>query len=219
MKMNDRSQKKSTLHPLRDRRRDMTRDAFVEAAEIVIAEKGYDGATIQDIADSVGCAVGTIYRYFKTKEDLFNAMVTRHCTRMAAMTRAAADACEDPLEAVKASVAALVDYFNAHLPFFRIFYTSAPGGRALVHSNLRDEALAAYLDCKSREVDLIKKAQRRGTVRKDIPAEELLEFIHGVNVMALARWSVAETVPSKEKQLHWMWSLVSGGLAGTETKS
>ncbi len=46
------------------------RNQILEAALNVFAEKGFKGATNQDIADKAGISPGLIYRYFKSKEDL-----------------------------------------------------------------------------------------------------------------------------------------------------
>lgn len=46
------------------------RKRIVEAATKIFAEKGYDGATISEIAKEAEVADGTIYEYYKSKEDL-----------------------------------------------------------------------------------------------------------------------------------------------------
>lgn len=44
------------------------RSAIMQAARACFAEKGYNATRMNDIAVRAGVAVGTIYRYFKTKE-------------------------------------------------------------------------------------------------------------------------------------------------------
>ena len=51
-----------------------TRERLLEAAEIVFAEKGYDGAKISDIAEDAGVSVGAVYFRFKDKDALFFAI-------------------------------------------------------------------------------------------------------------------------------------------------
>ena len=41
-----------------------------DAAARVFSEKGYDGASIQDVADAVGILKGSLYYYIDTKQDL-----------------------------------------------------------------------------------------------------------------------------------------------------
>ncbi len=48
---------------------------IVNAAVQVFAEKGFHKAKMSDIAKKLGVSKGTIYQYFKSKEDLFKAVV------------------------------------------------------------------------------------------------------------------------------------------------
>jgi AcrR family transcriptional regulator len=48
---------------------------IIEAAIKVFAKKGYHQAKMTDIAKEVGVSKGTLYQYFKSKEDLFEAVV------------------------------------------------------------------------------------------------------------------------------------------------
>ena len=50
--------------------KDGKRKRIIEAATRIFAEKGYDGATISEIAKEAEVADGTIYEYYKSKEDL-----------------------------------------------------------------------------------------------------------------------------------------------------
>ena len=50
-------------------------DTILNASEIVFAHSGYKGATMREIAEHAGVAQGLIHYHFKTKEDLFEAMV------------------------------------------------------------------------------------------------------------------------------------------------
>lgn len=52
---------------------DERRQEILDAAKRVFVEKGYDAATINDIAAEAGVAAGSIYRYFENKSDLIAA--------------------------------------------------------------------------------------------------------------------------------------------------
>ncbi|MGD0089529.1 MAG: TetR/AcrR family transcriptional regulator [Planctomycetota bacterium] len=202
----------------RKRQRAVAATTFVEAAEQVIAGKGYAGATMQDIASKAGCAVGTLYLHFKNKEDLFNALVTRHTHAIVA--RAAQDGAgkADPLEQLRRRNAALIAYFNEHREFFRIFYAAGVTGKADIAANLRGSALRTYYAGKALETDLVRKAQKAGLVRRDIPAGEMVEFIHGVMMATLARWSTAQTLPPPLEQARLIWGLIGSGLGAVGGK-
>lgn len=53
------------------RKKDAKRAAMMQAALRVFSEKGYHAATIRDIVNAAGVAVGTFYFYFPDKETLF----------------------------------------------------------------------------------------------------------------------------------------------------
>ncbi len=52
----------------------LSRAQILHATAICLAEAGYDGTTIRRIARELGCAVGSIYRYFKDKRSLLDAV-------------------------------------------------------------------------------------------------------------------------------------------------
>jgi len=50
---------------------------ILDAAEKLFAAKGYEAATVNDILDAVKIAKGTFYYYFKSKEDVLDALIER----------------------------------------------------------------------------------------------------------------------------------------------
>jgi AcrR family transcriptional regulator len=53
------------------RRRQHTRDLLLDAAEEVFARRGFDGASLEEIAENAGYTRGAIYKHFGSKEELF----------------------------------------------------------------------------------------------------------------------------------------------------
>jgi AcrR family transcriptional regulator len=52
-------------------------EQILEAALLVFSRRGFDGATVPDIAREAGIAVGTIYNYYPSKRDLFVAAIAK----------------------------------------------------------------------------------------------------------------------------------------------
>ena len=61
--------------------RDRRRDAIVEVARQVFFEEGYAAASMSTIAARLGGSKGTLYNYFRSKEELFEAQVVEGCAR------------------------------------------------------------------------------------------------------------------------------------------
>ena len=63
--------------------RDLRRDAIIEVAREVFFEEGYAAASMSSIAARLGGSKGTLYNYFRSKEELFEAQVREGCGRIA----------------------------------------------------------------------------------------------------------------------------------------
>ncbi len=59
------------------RRKDARPDEIVDAAFECFAEDGYAGTRLDDVAANAGVSKGLVYLYFKTKEELFKAVIRR----------------------------------------------------------------------------------------------------------------------------------------------
>ncbi|HBT17621.1 MAG TPA: TetR/AcrR family transcriptional regulator, partial [Firmicutes bacterium] len=57
---------------------DERRNEILDTAEELFNMKGYDKCTVNDILKAVGIARGTFYYYFKSKEEVLDAIVSRY---------------------------------------------------------------------------------------------------------------------------------------------
>ena len=53
------------------------RAAITQVAAEVFARKGFQGASVDDVAAAAGVSKGSLYSYFKNKEELFYATLSR----------------------------------------------------------------------------------------------------------------------------------------------
>src|SRR5262252_9269349 len=72
--MSDSSAESSSGSGRKGDKRDRTRARLLEAARALIREKGYEHATLEEIAERAGMTTGAIYGNFKNREDLFIAL-------------------------------------------------------------------------------------------------------------------------------------------------
>ena len=69
--------------PVKDRLRDVRARYILEVAQELLVEKGYRGASMDEIAARVGIAKGTLYQHFAHKEDLVLVLLEQHVERFA----------------------------------------------------------------------------------------------------------------------------------------
>ena len=85
----------------RDQAPGLKRDAILRAAIDVFAERGYFNAQVADVARAAGVAAGTVYLYFKSKDDLLVSIFERSMRDGLALGRAAVAGLDDPSERLR----------------------------------------------------------------------------------------------------------------------
>jgi AcrR family transcriptional regulator len=83
---------------------------ILKAAAEVFYEKGYDAATLQDIADRVGILKGSIYYYIKTKGDLLEGLLTEVHNEGMSMIRSRAATPGTVFDKLEAMIRGHIDY-------------------------------------------------------------------------------------------------------------
>ena len=148
---------------------------MIEGARAVIVAKGYEGASVDDIAREAGISKATMYRYFPDKMALFRAVMSRECMRQAGAAVEFGD-CRRPVEAI------LLDFAARHLAF--VLSDFAIGAfRTAVAESARFPALAR--DFYERRMNtsrvalkqLMAAANERGELAIDDPDRAALRFL------------------------------------------
>ncbi|WP_372708133.1 TetR family transcriptional regulator [Brevundimonas sp.] len=67
-----------------------TRQKVLDAARTLFAERGYEPATIRDIAKGAGMSTGAVFANFQDKAELFEAVLSEDLTKLAETLKAAA---------------------------------------------------------------------------------------------------------------------------------
>jgi TetR/AcrR family fatty acid metabolism transcriptional regulator len=78
------------------------RDVILRAATKVFAQNGFFQSQVADVARVAGVAAGTVYLYFKGKDDLLVSIFERSMNEVLAEGRAAVAAAPDPAERLRA---------------------------------------------------------------------------------------------------------------------
>ena len=91
-----------------------------DAAQALFFSKNYDEITIEEIAKKSQLAKGTIYLYFKSKEELYSAVALRGAHIMNTMFKKAADRKRTGLEKASAIGQAYYEFYKLHPQYFRM---------------------------------------------------------------------------------------------------
>lgn len=160
------------------------RQRLLEAAAAEFAVKGLDAARIDDISLAAGLAKGTIYNYFDSKVDVFRAVVEEWARRTAEERESVPDDApirDQLLAIVRGDMNVVADMEEFARTAMREVLT-AP-------SEAVSQILPAW-DPVDREIErIITTAQRRGELRADRSAEELVRvFFTLTNGLLIEHW-------------------------------
>jgi AcrR family transcriptional regulator len=182
-----------------------------EAALRVVARKGLEGATMQEIADEAGLAKGTLYLYFEGRDDL---VVHVAEAAFAELQPAVAEALGREgcfSERLEAAIRTHVEFFERRRDLLRLFLSVAHPGPAPERSaRLSRNCHPLYLSYLDLLTSFFVDAQARGEVRP-FRADRLALFLaEGLAGVTLRRLGETETVPVEEDVRLVAGALVSG---------
>ncbi|MGB8818762.1 MAG: TetR/AcrR family transcriptional regulator [Rhizobiaceae bacterium] len=91
-------------------RQERNREALVQAGYTVISEKGIDSATMQEIAQLADVGAGTVYSYFKSKDELAISVMERVMHNLALRIEQVTNTFSDPAQVYAFGVRTVMDH-------------------------------------------------------------------------------------------------------------
>lgn len=142
--------------PERSARRGVDRRTadLLEAAASVFLERGYDGASMEQVASQAGVTRKTVYNHFSSREDLFAAVVNSLCERIGVALDDAEHRGGSVEERLTGFCLAIVDRLmtTPGLEIYRLIVSIAPRFPALAET-LRDASDATITAALARRLD------------------------------------------------------------------
>ena len=114
---------RSRISPKRKAATAYRRLAILKAARTVFARQGYSSTVVEDIAKQAEIGKGTLYLYFRSKEQIYLAALLEDAKRLDAESRAAMAAAGTWQDQLRAYIEVRLRYFDEHQDFVRIFLT------------------------------------------------------------------------------------------------
>lgn len=176
------SQKKTAARKLKEQAQ--RKNAILDSAREAFFEKGFMAATIDGIADGCDLAKGTIYLYFKSKEELYLSIMAEGMGLLKSDLRNITDL-ELPADELLSEVLRIYyAFYEKNRKYFRImFLSSQPDLRERVPCELLRECMESAGQCMQVLSDVIEKGSSQGIFRKVNPwtfANILWSTVNGI---------------------------------------
>lgn len=185
------------------------RSEIVRAAVDVFAERGYFAARMREIAARAGVADGTLYLYFKGKEDLLVSVLEEYAEEFLVRARRDCESLTDPRDKLRRIVErhlvsmqndrALAHVFQIELRHTRRFLRQVARGKVADYLNLLQE--------------VVNEGRKCGVFRRDVPAELAARAIFGAVDEQVTAWVLARRPVELREQLEPLLKILLAGLA------
>ena len=168
-----------------------------EAALRVIARKGMSAATMQEIADEAGVAKGTIYLYFRDRDELVEKTFDDAIKQLHARVDAAI-AIDEPFDQkLRAVIGAKMAFFRENAEFFRLYLSlRMPEGSPQQQRRQKKHCHPEYQNRVNAFAAMLERAMEKGEVRRMDSKRLALFIIEGSTAIVLQR--INEDAPPPE---------------------
>jgi TetR/AcrR family fatty acid metabolism transcriptional regulator len=183
-----------------------------DAAMRVVSRKGYDHVTVQDIADEAGVAKGTVYLYFKSREDVLEKTMSFSFEEFHILIREAIGRGTTFRERVEQVVRAQLEYFEQEQEFFRLYLAMA---EPLGERRLRKHA--SYRTHIAQLVSMVEMAVEKDEVRAQPPERIAIALASVVRDIGLQRLAEKNKRPIAE-DIEFVRDFICRGIATPEEK-
>jgi AcrR family transcriptional regulator len=177
-------------------------------ARAVFADRGFHGASMDDVADAAGVTKPVLYQHFRSKRALFTEILTDIGDQLLAQFHRSTATTVGPRDTVENGFAAYFRFLDAHPDAFRLLF-----GAGVRHDPEFGEIAESVVERLAQAVVPL--------VEIDGPPEQRVVLAHALVGMAesVGRWMLAETGPVRpavpaEQLAEWVLELAWFGLRG-----
>lgn len=136
---------------------------LLHAAMRVFGQYGFERATMEQIARDADVAKGTIYLYYKSKQDIYDAALRSGFSNLDERTRARIAEARSLREVIASFIASRAEYFAEHPDFFKMYIAAI--ATQIIHATAPPAGIQAMIERQTRRLE---QAVERAVARREI---------------------------------------------------
>ena len=167
--------------PRREREKLRQRQEMLAAALDLFSEKGYHSVSMHQIAEKAEFAIGTLYKFFQNKEDLYKALVLEQCEKIDDVLMRVIEKPGDEVEKLRDYVRIKSEVFRSNLPFIRLFLAESRGVSFNIKAGLDEQVRKRYRDSLERLSSVFESGIKNKRFKKVADPYHLAVALDSVN--------------------------------------
>jgi TetR/AcrR family fatty acid metabolism transcriptional regulator len=188
--------------------------AILNAATTVFAKRGYFGSQVADIAREAGIAAGTVYLYFRSKEEILTSIFDRTMQEAIEEGRAALSDVRDPVERLRRIARTHLARMGRDRNLAIVFQVELRQTTKFME-RFSNSGLREYLSVIQQTIE---DGQARGVFRKSINARTASKVFFGALDELATNWILSRRRYALENQGDEIVDMIVGGL-GTPSRT
>src|SRR6266852_2917015 len=164
------------------------RESILRAATRVFARNGYFNSKVADIARAAGVADGTVYLYFKSKEEILHSIFDQNMAEAIAADRKLINKLRDPREKLRRIATLHLERLGADRDLAVVFQVELRGSTKFMEE-FSAAAFAEYLGMLRRTFE---EGQRAGVFRQELNAKLVSKILFGALDEMATNWIISK---------------------------
>jgi TetR/AcrR family fatty acid metabolism transcriptional regulator len=164
------------------------REAILRAAISVFAHNGYFNSKVADIAREAGVADGTVYLYFKSKEEILHSIFDRSVDEAVADARKQLAALSDPQEKLRQIARMHLERLGADRDLAVVFQVELRGSTKF----MEEFSAAGFAEYLALIRSTFEEGQRAGIFRADLNAKVVAKILFGALDEMATNWILSQ---------------------------
>jgi TetR/AcrR family fatty acid metabolism transcriptional regulator len=160
------------------------RESIIQAAIEVFSKKGFQAATISEIAQRAGVAEGSIYQYFKNKEDLFFSIPIEKTKEFCTQLELHLEGIFGAFNKIRKFVWYFLYFFTVNPEYGRMLMLEMRVSKSFVKTDTYDFLKKSV----GHVLEIIIEGQEEGVIRKDTDVYILRHLVLGILEHMVSRW-------------------------------
>jgi AcrR family transcriptional regulator len=150
----------------REEEKQRQRNEMFSAALELFSKKGFHNVSMQEIAQRADFAIGTVYKFFKNKEDLYKSMLMTKAEEFHETLKEVLDWKGDPLTILRNYVSAKGAIFAENVESIRLYFAETQGASYNVKAGLDRDIQSLYDEVLAKLTLVFKSGIRKKLFRK-----------------------------------------------------
>src|SRR6266700_3958661 len=164
------------------------RESILRAATRVFARNGYFNSKVADIARAADVADGTVYLYFKSKEEILHSIFDQNMAEAIAAGRKLIENLDDPRQKLRRIAKLHLERLGADRDLAVVFQVELRGSTKF----MEEFSAAGFAEYLSLIRTTFEEGQRAGVFRKDLNAKVMAKILFGALDEMATNWIISK---------------------------